>query len=146
MESTDASVRKAVAQSLDHLTQCFIPSLVFAAIKEKNSSETKSTLTRIISQTDRAFDSLAFARSTPELLVVISSLISHLRFRSGGRSSSTAAEELLLPLIKKIAEMRVQKGFEYKENADATLSVAMSVLGPEVLLRQLPLNLDVADR
>ena len=40
----------------------------------------------------------------------------------------------------------MQKGFEYKENADATLSVAMSVLGPAVLLRELPLNLDVADR
>lgn len=146
MESTDTSVRKAVAQSLDSLTECFTPSLVSSAIKEKESNESKSTLKKIVSQTEKAFDSLAFARSTPELLAVISSLISHLRFRSGARTSPTAAEELLLPLIKKIAEMRVQKSFEYKETADATLSVAMSVLGPEVLLRELPLNLDVADR
>ncbi|KAK7692600.1 hypothetical protein QCA50_004232 [Cerrena zonata] len=146
MESTDTSVRKAVAQSLDSLAECFTPSLVSAAAKEKDSNESKSTLKRIISQTEKAFDSLAFARYTPELLLVISSLISNLRFRSSGRTSPTAAEELLLPLIKKIAEMRVQKSFEYKETADATLSVAMSVLGPEVLLRELPLNLDVADR
>ena len=146
MESTDTSVRKSVAQSLDLLAQCFTPSLASAAIKEKRVNESKSTLNKILSQTSKAFESLAFARSTPDLLAVISSLISHLRFRPKGRSSTTAAEELLLPLIKKIADIRVQKGFEYKENADATLSVAMSVLGPAVLLRELPLNLDVADR
>ena len=32
MESTDASVRKSVAQSLDLLAQCFTPSLASAAI------------------------------------------------------------------------------------------------------------------
>ncbi|CAL1707164.1 unnamed protein product [Somion occarium] len=146
MESTDASVRKAVAQSLDSLTQCFTPSITASAIKEKQSNEGKSTLRKVIAQTTKALDSLAFARSTPEILLVVSSLLSHLRFRQDGQGSPTAAEELLLLSVKKIADLRLQKGFEYKESADATLSVAMGVLGPEVLLRELPLNLDVADR
>jgi ribosomal RNA-processing protein 12 len=81
----------------------------------------------------------------PELLVIISSLISGLRSRQS-RKSPSAAEVLLLPLIAQVGELRTRKGFEYKEAADATLSTAMRVLGPEVLFRVLPLNLEPEQR
>ena len=101
---------------------------------------------KIISNVDKALGSLAFAAAMPEVLAVLSSLISGLRYRGGSRSSPTAAETQLLPLIMKVAELRVQKTFEYKEAADNTLGTAMKILGPEVVLRALPLNLETVDR
>ena len=81
-----------------------------------------------------------------ELLHIISALISSLRIRPKGPKTPTAAELLLISLIQQIAEMRIAKGFEYKEAADDALKTAMSVLGPEVLLKALPLNLEPEDR
>ena len=51
-----------------------------------------------------------------------------------------------MPLIVSVAELRTMKSFEHKEAADATLSVAMHILGPAVLLEALPLNLDPNSR
>ncbi|CCM05445.1 uncharacterized protein FIBRA_07664 [Fibroporia radiculosa] len=146
LETEDASTRKAVAQALDSVAQCFTPSLIVTALQEKDQSEHKSVIARIIVQVSKAFESLAFARSVTDLLSVVSSLISHLRYRSGSRASPTAAELLLLPLIVKVGDLRIQKNFEHKEAADVVLSTAMRVLGPEVMLRALPLNLEPVDR
>jgi hypothetical protein len=44
----------------------------------------------------------------------------------------TAAELLILPLIVRIGNLRISKGFEYKEAADTTLSTDMHIIGPEV--------------
>lgn len=142
LESADVVIRKAAVESLDLVGQCFTPSLIQIAVK----GEQKSILGKIVSQASKALESLAFASAIPDVLSVISSLLSNLRHREGPRGSPTAAEKLLLPLIVKIAELRVQKNFDFKEAADATLSRAMGVLGPEVLLGVLPLNLDAADR
>ena len=146
LESQDTEARKAGSQALKQVVQCFTPSLIQAALSESGSQEKKSVIGRIISQTTKAFDVLSFARSIPELLSVVSSLVENLRYRSGQRTSTTAAEQLLLPLITKVGDLRVQKTFEYKEAADATLGTAMRVLGPKVLLKALPLNLEPADR
>nr|VWP02479.1 G protein alpha subunit [Ganoderma boninense] len=146
LDSSDTTTRKAATEVLNTLGQCFTTSLIKAAVKEKESDDPKSTLGRIIAQTSKAFDSLAYARAMPELLVIVSSLIVNLRSRNGSRKNTTAAEQLLLPLIVKIADLRVQKTFEQKEIADATLGTAMRILGPAVLLRALPLNLEAVDR
>lgn len=146
LESNEPSTRKAAAQSLDLIARCFTPSLITSAINESGQSDAKSTLSRIITQTSKALDSLAYAQALPEVLSIVSSLVTSLRYRDGDRTAPTAAELLLLPLIHQIGELRTQKGFEYKENADAALSTAMRILGPEVLLRILPLNLEPADR
>ncbi|GLB37646.1 putative NUC173-domain-containing protein [Lyophyllum shimeji] len=143
LESNDASTRKAAAQSLETLSRCFTPALISSALLDKDSI---STLRKIITQTTKALDSLAFVRAMPELLSVVSAVIANLRHRPGGKLSPTAAESLLLPLIEHVGKLRTQKGFEYKEAADATLGTAMRVLGPEVLLRVLPLNLEPSDR
>jgi len=143
LESSDLPTRKAAAQSLDLMSRCFTPDVISSAI---NDGEAKSTLSRVITQTAKALDSLAYARSMPELLSVISSLITNLRYRKECQGSPTPAESLLLPLIKQVGDLRIQKGFEYKEGADATLAIAMRVLGPQVLLQVLPPNLEPADR
>ncbi|KAF8160842.1 NUC173-domain-containing protein [Crassisporium funariophilum] len=142
LESSDAATRKATAQSLSAISSCFSPNLIAAAIADREGS---SVIRRIIAQVTKALDSLAYARAIPELLSVISSIIINLRQRST-RTSPTAAELLTLPLVVRIGGLRISKGFEYKEAADATLSVAMRVLGPEVLLEALPLNLEPGSR
>ncbi|EJF65237.1 ribosomal RNA-processing protein 12 [Dichomitus squalens LYAD-421 SS1] len=146
LESSDAATRKAAADALATLGQCFTTTLIKAAVKEKSSDEPKSAIGKIIAQSTKALDSLAYARAIPDILAVVASLIENLKSRNGSRKNTTAAEQLLLPLITKVADLRVQKTFEYKETADATLGVAMRVLGPAVLLRVLPLNLEQVDR
>lgn len=148
LESNDLAIRNAAAESLALLAQCFTPALITPAVRESQKSdggEPKTQLNKIISQTDKALESLTFARSMPQLLAVISSLLLNLRFRESP-TASTAAECLLLSIVKKNGELRLQKDFEHKESVDATLGSAMSVMGPQVLLRVLPLNLEPADR
>ncbi|OBZ70964.1 Ribosomal RNA-processing protein 12 [Grifola frondosa] len=146
LESSDAATRKAAAQTLDSLSRCFSSILITTAVNEQNAVDPKSKIGKIIAQTTKALDSLSYARSVPDLLSVVSSLIENLRFRGGSRNSPTAAESLLLPMVVKVADLRIQKNFEYKEAADATLGTAMRVLGPEVLLHALPLNIETVDR
>jgi len=145
LESNHAATRKAAAQSLDLLSRCFTSALIQTALHEtQGKMEPKSVLGSIISQTTKALDSLAFARSIPELLSVISSLIKNLRYREDDRN--LFAESLLFPLIQRVGDLRTEKRFEHKEAADVTLATAMRILGPEVLLKVLPLNLEPADR
>jgi ribosomal RNA-processing protein 12 len=148
LESNCAATRKAASESLGLLTQCFAPASIQSAIEETETAnaELKSILGSIISQMHKALDSLAFARSMPELLSVISSLIKHLQYKGNNLEVSLAAETLLLPLVQKVGDLRTKKHFEHKEAADGTLGTAMRVLGPEVILKVLPLNLEPADR
>ncbi|KAJ7200710.1 armadillo-type protein [Mycena rebaudengoi] len=141
LESGDGATKKAAAQSLDLLTRCITPAMISSAIAE---TDARSTLGKIISQTTKALDSLAYAAAIPQVLSVISSLITNLSHKLD--ATRTAAEALLLPLIKHVGDLRVQKGFEFKEDADAVVATAMRVLGPQVLLTTLPLNLEPDDR
>ena len=141
LESNESVVRRETAASLVRLTQCISKTSI-----DSTFTGGTSDLGQIINQISKAVDSLAFARAIPELLVVISPLIENLRYRPGGRSAPTAAEILLKPILQHIGELRVRKGFEHKESADSVLRSAMSVLGPEVLLDILPLNLMPEDR
>ena len=145
LESSHPPTRKASAESLQSLTRCFSGKALELAIQEDARDHSKSFLHRIIVDATNALVSLAFARSIPELLAVISSLIESLCDRPN-RTAPTYAESLLLNIIQKVGDMRLQKTFEYKEAADATLAVAMRVVGPEVLFRVLPLNLEPSDR
>ncbi|KAJ7496027.1 armadillo-type protein [Mycena galericulata] len=141
LESTDGPTKAAAAQSLDLLAKCITPTMIDSALLEK---EARSTLGKIVVQTTKALDSLAYAGAIPQVLSVVSSLITHLRHKVDGTKS--AAEALLLPLIKHVGDLRTQKGFDFKEDADATLAAAMRVLGPQSLLTALPLNLEPNDR
>ncbi|KAF8200713.1 armadillo-type protein [Pholiota molesta] len=123
-------------------TDCFTPDLIESAISDREGS---SSIRKIIAQVSKALEALSYARAIPEILTIISSVITNLQHRDS-KDSPTAAELLLSPLIIRIADLRITKGFEYKEAADATLAVAMRVLGPAVLLEMLPLNLEPASR
>ncbi len=137
LDSNDGTTRKAAAHSLIALVHCFPPSLVASAVTDPEGS---STIPKNISQVFKALGNVAYARSMPELLTISSALIVALKDR--GSRMQSPAEVLLLPLIVQVGNLRMRKGFEYKEGVDSTLNVAMRVLGPEVLLRALPLNLE----
>ncbi|EPQ57690.1 hypothetical protein GLOTRDRAFT_37808 [Gloeophyllum trabeum ATCC 11539] len=142
LESADGPTRAAAAESLHLLAQCFTPSLIAAAVEDP-----KAPVAKIVHDARKGLDALAFARAIPEVLAVNSALFDNLRFRPGGsRTAPTAAQTLMLPTSQKIAELRVAKGFEFKEAADAALGAAMSVLGAHVLLEAIPLNIEPADR
>jgi ribosomal RNA-processing protein 12 len=143
-ETKQPQTRKAVAESLVLLTRCITSSIVKDSISDGEAG--KSPLRSVISQMTKALDSLAFASAMQELLSVISALVSNLGVRVDPTKSTTATEALLMPLVSKIADLRVQKGFEHKEAADAVLSTAMRVVGPAVLLAAIPLNLEPSDR
>lgn len=148
LESSDAGVRKASCQSLELLAQCMTIETIRPAMQEhrvRGQSEPKYTLGIIVGDVEKAFQSLAFARSMSELLLAISALISNLRYREKP-AGPTAAEVLLLPLVQRIGNMRTEKNFEHKGAADRVLSQAMGTMGPAVLLNALPLNLEPADR
>jgi len=142
LDSTDAKCRKATAESLSRVSSCFSSSLISAAIQDQRNS---SVIRKIVLQVKEALDSLPYARAMPELLSVVSSMIKNLHYRPDGKAP-TAAEILLMPLITHIADLRISKGFEYKEAADGTLSVGIQVLGPEVMLHAMPLNVEPESR
>ncbi|KAI9509733.1 NUC173-domain-containing protein [Russula earlei] len=145
LDSPDATIRAASCQTLVVLAQCFTHETIKLATQERGQSEPRTALGKIVLQAEKAFESLAFARSMSPLLLAISALISNLRYREmpGG---PTAAELLLLPLVQRIGNMRTEKTFEHKEAADRVLSLAMGTMGPAVLLNALPLNLEPGDR
>jgi ribosomal RNA-processing protein 12 len=142
LESTDATVRKEAAKSLASISTCFTPALIEAALADRQGS---TAIRKIIAQVTKALDALTFARAIPEILATISALITSLAYKEES-DAPTAAEMLLSPVILRVSELRIEKGFEHKEAADATLAVAMRVLGPAVLLELLPLNLEPESR
>lgn len=145
LESPDRDTRKSAAEALGLISTCFTPSLIENALSDSHQGADASIVVKIITQTQKALDSLTFARSIPELLSVISSLVQVLRYRSTV-TDPTAAEVLLPGMVEKIGILRTQKNFEYKEDADKTLGVVMRIFGPGALLKILPLNLEPSDR
>jgi ribosomal RNA-processing protein 12 len=144
LETSDAGTRVDVANALSTLSQCISDNLIKNAIGTTDSS--KSVVRQIIDQLSKALDSIAYATAIPQVLVVISELISRLAYRPDGRAGKTAAEQLILPLVSKLGDLRMKKGFEQKEALDEVLRVAMASLGPEVLLKIMPLHLMPEDR
>lgn len=97
--------------------------------------------------------SLHVLRALPYLsstLTVVSALLSRLRARVPSAASlstydprsPTAAQLLLLGCVSDVGELRIQKGFEYRERADEVLGMAVEVIGPEGVLSALPLNVE----
>ena len=146
LESTDRDTRRSATEALDLISACFSSPLIEKALSDAHNGTDNSIVLKIITQAQKALDSLTFARSVPELLSVISSLVRALRHRGGVATNPTAAEVLMPGIITKIGTLRTQKHFEYKEDADRTLGVVMGVIGPGALLEILPLNLEPSDR
>jgi ribosomal RNA-processing protein 12 len=105
-------------------------------------------LTRLLGALTEALDSHALRMKY--LLTILAALISRLRLRiapgeakidPAGRAA-TAAEELLLPLIQDVGDLRVQPGFDYKDKVDDVIGMAIEVIGVEGVLKALPLNIE----
>ena len=85
------------------------------------------------------------------ILDIFSTLVSRLRLRvlpgkevqidSEGRAP-TAAEELLLPLIASVADLRGEPGFQEREKMDDLIGMCLSVMGVAAVLKALPLNIE----
>jgi ribosomal RNA-processing protein 12 len=84
-------------------------------------------------------------RAILEILATILALITSLAYKADS-DAPTAVGMQLSRVILRVSEWRVEKGFEYKEAEDATLAVAMRILGPAVLLELLLLNLEPESR
>ncbi|WVQ84214.1 hypothetical protein IAT38_006365 [Cryptococcus sp. DSM 104549] len=92
----------------------------------------------------------------PYLLTILSALISRLRLRvlpAGANGNGvaqadesgqgpTAAQELLLDLVKEVGDLRHQRGFEAKDKVDEVVGTAIEVMGVEAVLNVLPLNIE----
>lgn len=142
LESAEAPVRRETGSTLSSLIQC----ISHTTIDDAFGGRSQTVITSIITQLTKALDTLSYVRAIPELLSVVSALIVTLRYRPGGQGTPTAAERLLPQLIIKIGGMRIKSNFEYKEAADGVMRTAMAVMGPEVLLSILPLNIMPEDR
>lgn len=143
-ETSHAQARKAAAQALESLAGCITLPMARTAVVD--APDSKSPVRTAIAQISKALDSLAYALAIPELLHVVCSLILNLNMRLKNGTSTLAAETLLLPLVQKIADLRIQKNFEHKEAADNVISTAMRVIGPAIMLEAMPLNLEPQDR
>lgn len=149
LESSDISIRASTSVALAALlSHSLTHPIIEAAVAEHGLKKPKSPLGKIVMHVRTSLDALSYARAVPQMLAVLASFIRALRFRPPASIDlpRTAAEHLLLDLVQKTGELRVKKGFEHKEAADEVLKAAMSVLGPEVLFRVLPLRLMPEDR
>lgn len=106
-------------------------------------------LTRVLGAVTDALD--AHALRMTYLLTILSALVSRLRLRvtAGDKpavdpkgTAPTAAEELLLPLVRDVGDLRTQKGFEAKDKVDEVIGMAIEVIGAQGVLEALPLNIE----
>ncbi|KAK7035453.1 pre-rRNA processing protein [Paramarasmius palmivorus] len=135
LESNNGPVRQAAAQSINSLCRCSV------SLDEK--ADGKLSVDAIVAQISKAFTSVAFTKAIPELLSISSSLIADLQ--QGGPVSQNRITAVQ-PLIVHIGGLRIEKNFEHKEAADTVLSTVVRILGPEILLKMLPLNLEPENR
>lgn len=138
---TDADIQKAV----DAVSFTGTKSSGRKDGKTPISDRLKGTVVgSIILRLDKSLHSVTFAKATPALLSILSALISRLRLSTSPtvrERTATAAEILVPDLITYVGSLRIAKGFEYREKADEVLGMAVRVLGPEVFLALLPLNI-----
>ncbi|PWN17759.1 NUC173-domain-containing protein [Microstroma glucosiphilum] len=137
---TSVGVRTAGREALSSFIRYCIPE---TAIKEALAGQSSSpALGSIIESIESALGrhALRFTHSRGDVLQILAVLVTRLRVRLAADGSSAAAE-LLMPLIRTVADLRQTPKFEHREQADLVLGAATEVCGPEVLLKELPLGL-----
>ncbi|EJT97410.1 NUC173-domain-containing protein [Dacryopinax primogenitus] len=145
-EQDDSAILISAADALSAIARyCITVPLVEAALNAKGEvPRTKTTLGGIISLAETSLSNISYAQAVPYVMRVITALLSRLRVRTGNSVTRppTAAEKLMISTIKIVGAMRIKKGFEHRERADAVLGMAIEVIGPEGVLDVLPLNLE----
>jgi ribosomal RNA-processing protein 12 len=137
---TSVGVRTAGREALSSFIRYCIPE---TAIKEALAGQSSSpALGSIIESIESALGrhALRFTHSRGDILQILAVLVTRLRVRLAADGSSAAAQ-LLMPLIRTVADLRQTPKFEHREQADLVLGAATEVCGPEALLKELPLGL-----
>ncbi|CAO1616491.1 unnamed protein product [Jaminaea pallidilutea] len=146
---TSIAVRTAGSETLCSFIRYCIPEGAIREAVQTNSKGSKDALTKttlgtMIQSIELALSrhALRFTHSRAEVLTVLAALIMKLRVRlSNAQPAQPAATELLLPLVKIVADLRQTPKFEQREQADHVLGAATEVCGPEAILDALPLGL-----
>lgn len=160
LENEDLGCRKAAESALCAMVRyCITDAEIVKAVEvstttsvesnkkgKKNniSPELKATVIgSLLFRLNSSLHAVAYAKATPSLLSILTALISRHRtpVPSSTPKRTTAAEPLLSSLIVYIGGLRLAKSFEYREKADEVLGMAIRVMGPEVFLSMLPLNI-----
>lgn len=95
----------------------------------------------VIEQVEKALTSARYAaQAQPHVLALAKALFLRLRLRNPATGEPAAATQLSKVLVL-VGKQREDSRFEWKKEADAVLDSAIKVLGPETVLRFLPLGL-----
>ncbi|GAC75827.1 uncharacterized conserved protein [Moesziomyces antarcticus T-34] len=145
---TAPAVRAAGRDCLIALLRYCVPdSAIQDAIKASFSKKkaTDAPLLDMIQSLEDALgkDALQFMHARAEILSVLASLISRLRYHYVPKTQPPhpAAASLAMHIVQTVAELRQQPHFEHREYADTVIAAAVEVCGPRLLLEALPLNL-----
>ncbi|GAA93902.1 uncharacterized protein L969DRAFT_57619 [Mixia osmundae IAM 14324] len=140
--SESLPVRQAAASTLIALTRyAFSDSDILA------NSKADAPLPQIAKLTLESLTSMRFqGLPMPHLLDTITALFSRLRLRpppeAGQLRAEPTAARYLSDHVRLIGAMRASTSFEFKEQAEKVLTIAVEVCGPQWLLAILPLNLE----
>ncbi|KWU41894.1 putative ribosomal protein [Rhodotorula sp. JG-1b] len=97
-------------------------------------------VTETITHVEKALTSPRFAgQAQPHVLALVKALYQRLRVRT--EENVPAARSLLTKALVLVTKAREDSRFEWKKEADAVLDAAIKVLGPELVLEYVPLNL-----
>lgn len=132
LESTP-TIRQSAEEALIQLTQC-IPPLVPQAPKS------------LLHTLDSGLTSLAYAPALGNTLRILASFIMAFAAPWSDLVKKSAAHAYFRDVVSKVGDMRVKKGFEHREGADAVFCAFARAAGVDGLLSVLPLNLVPEER
>ncbi|SZF02574.1 unnamed protein product [Blumeria hordei] len=127
LSSPSFAIRDAASACLIRLMEtCIPPSILLqpSIYDEKTIEKLGSAALNLLS--------IKYQAAWPETFKVISAMFDGLRWKS---------ESILLNAVKIIGEMRENDSFSGKKDADVVIGKAVKAIGPEAVLRVLPLNL-----
>ncbi|GAA5912876.1 hypothetical protein JCM5296_003893 [Sporobolomyces johnsonii] len=144
--ATTPALRQSVETACTIMIRHCIPDDEITAAVQNDEG---ATLKQVIELVEKALTSPRYAaQSQPHVLALAKALVLRLRLRVPAASSSSdaarpapAAASLMTKTLVLLGKMREDSRFEWKKEADAVLDSFIKVLGPEVVLSYLPLNL-----
>lgn len=127
LEST-AEIRKSAEDTLIQLTQCVVPLLPHPP-------------TSLLHTLELGLTSLAYAPALGNILRTLEGFVMVFAAPWSDTVKKSGARTYFRDVVRKVGEMRVEKGFQYREGADAVFSAYARAAGVDGLLSLLPLNL-----
>ncbi|WFD30058.1 pre-rRNA processing protein [Malassezia sp. CBS 17886] len=133
---TSPAVRTAARNALLALARYCVPD---DAVRDARGAAAHAPLVRMLQGLRDALGrhALRYAHARAEVLQVLAGLIGRLRYASDGRGAADTA----LDAVEDVAQLRAQRDFDARGDADAVLGAAIEACGPRAVLARLPLNL-----